>query len=153
MQWASLAGLHWHGFQHTKAETAVPPSASCADRDRWELWLERPPDCIHPNWSECRDPLFLPSAQVLSVKSLSCRVKGHANSHSIFLLLDHFIQLHLSQAHTPSPSLSSPSFTLHQWCFGLLICLEERSLTDEHYLSYQAQTWNTAGNQCKNSFV
>lgn len=65
---------------------------------------------------------FLPSAQVLPVKSLSCGVKGHANSRSIFLLLDYFIQLHLPQAHTPSlPVLSlfhSPSMML--WPIDLL---------------------------------
>lgn len=100
-------------FQHTKADPALR-----ADRDRREVWLERPPGCIHPNWSEHRDPLFFTLCKVLPVKSLSCRVKGHANCNSIFL---------------SETILSSPTY--HKLIY-LLLCLLPLSLSISDALAY-----------------
>lgn len=70
----------WKLFHDTEAEMFFLPRAQNEDRDRWVLWLERPPGCIHPNGSELHYPLFLPSDQALSVETLSCKVRGQTNS-------------------------------------------------------------------------
>ncbi len=77
--WQAILGV-WKLFHDTEAEMFFLPLAQSEDRDRWALWLERPPGCIHSNGSELHSPLSLPSDQALPVETLSCKVRGHTNS-------------------------------------------------------------------------
>lgn len=111
--WPAMLGV-WKLFHDMEAEMFSVPLAERGDRDRWALWLKRPPGCIHPNGSEPHSPLSLPSDKALPIETLSCKVRGHTNSPtpSYFLYAIPSISVHQTLWHFFFSLKHPPSVTL-----------------------------------------